>query len=410
MEQVDTTKQKFDFLPLTLSIKTLGDVSTSLVRRGTPLPTERSQIFSTAIDNQKSVSIEVYFGERALARDNLRIGSYLLKDLPPAPKGSLKIRVSFEVDEFCNVEAEAVETQSGNKIEARLKETSLTITQELINRLIREADENREEDHARSVLASAELRVRRAQEENSITGNIKKIETQISDLGIALMGNNKMRIRQLTNNLQQLLTAGQLASDSVGMGDIFNTLFGRGTTGIAPQPSRRTASTTSQATASGKVDSMPMAQTRNVTLIQSFLESIGPQLELKRAGAWEAIESNRADRCSQASHSMREVLRQMLDKLAPKDRILKTPWYKRPESGAPVTRNMRVRYALSGVSEVPSRSTLSLISGLAAVVDSMYDKLSAESHSNKVQTVTETRMYLSACETVILLIAGYRQG
>jgi hypothetical protein len=142
--------------------------------------------------------------------------------------------------------------------------------------------------------------------------------------------------------------------------------------------------------------------------IQEFLENIDPSLEQKRAGAWEAVESNRSDSLAQASHSMREALRQLLDKLAPTEDIQKAPWYKKPKEGSSVTRAMRIHYAIAGTSEVSSESTLSLINDLAAAADSMYAKLSAESHSDKRAKVQATKMYLFACEAVIGLIVTER--
>ena len=100
----------------------------------------------------------------------------------------------------------------------------------------------------------------------------------------------------------------------------------------------------------------------------------------------------------------------MLDKLAPTEQVLKASWYKKPKNGTPVTRAMRIRYALAGKSGVASESTLSLINDLATAVDSMYAKLSAESHSDKRATVSATRMYLGACEAVIGLIASQQHG
>ena len=106
---------------------------------------------------------------------------------------------------------------------------------------------------------------------------------------------------------------------------------------------------------------------------------------------------------------MREVLRQLLDNLAPASEVEKAPWYKKPKDGAPVTRTMRIQYALSGSSEIESESTLSLINGIAEAVKSMYAKLSAESHSDKRLKVSSVRMYLNACESLIGLIATERK-
>ena len=106
---------------------------------------------------------------------------------------------------------------------------------------------------------------------------------------------------------------------------------------------------------------------------------------------------------------MREVLRQLLDNIAPKSEILQAPWYKKPKEGLPVTRAMRIRYAITGKADIESESTLSLINGMAEAVNSMYAKLSAESHSEKILKVSTVRMYLNACESLIGLIATERR-
>ena len=105
---------------------------------------------------------------------------------------------------------------------------------------------------------------------------------------------------------------------------------------------------------------------------------------------------------------MREVLRQLLDKLAPVSQIQASPWYQKPKEGPPVTRAMRIRYTLAGPSPLPSESTLTFINGMAAAIDAMYAKLSAETHSGKKPKISTTRMYLNACEALIGLIATER--
>ena len=411
MEPKDSVKLKFDFLPLTVSIETLGGISTPLVLRGTSLPAKRSQTFSTATDNQPSVEIKVLLGESLLANKNMTVGSCMLKDIPPAPKGVPQIRVTFEVDRFCDVKVEAVEAKSGKKIEATLKKTGASLTNQLIQQLLRDAEANREEDKARSVISEAELRVRKDQEQNSVTMTTRKIETLIAEIGIALTDGNKPLISGKTKELEKLLAEQTYSPFGFGdFGNIFDAFYQPKSTKKATQHRPMETRADSKTIKSERPNSLATVATHTTALIQNFLENIDPDLELKRAGAWEAVESNSPDARAQASHSMRELLRQLLDKLAPTEEVLKAPWYKKPQSGASVTRAMRIRYALAGISDVHSESTFSLINDLAAAVDSMYAKLSAESHSDKKVTVTATRMYLSACEAVIGLIASQRHG
>jgi len=409
MQPKDNEQLKFDFLPLTVSIETLGGISTPVIQRGTPLPAKRSQTFSTATDNQPSVGIEVFLGERPLANKNMPIGSCMLKDIPPAPRGQPQIRVTFEVDRFCNVKVEAVEAKSGGKIKVTLGETVASLTNDMIQQLLREAEENREEDNARSVIASAELRVRKDQEQSSVTATTHKIETLIAEIGIALMESNKALISEKTKELEKLIGEPELTYSPFGdLGGLFDAFYQPKSAKKSTQRRPMQTPMDSGKMKSKETNSLATVPTHTTMLVQSFLESIDPELEIKRAGAWQVIESNMPDARTQASHSMREVLRQLLDKLAPTEKVLKAPWYKKPTSGASVTRAMRIRYALAGISEVTSESTLSLVTDLTAAVDSMYAKLSAESHSDKKVTVTATRMYLSACEAVIGLIASQR--
>ena len=106
----------YDFLPLTLSIETLGGISTPVVRRGTLLPTKRIQVFSTVKDNQPSVEISVSWGERPLSKYNLSIGRFALSEIPLQPARIPQVKVTFHIDKHCNVTIEASETKSNTPI------------------------------------------------------------------------------------------------------------------------------------------------------------------------------------------------------------------------------------------------------------------------------------------------------
>jgi hypothetical protein len=405
MGQEGGKQRQYDYLPLTLSIETKGNRSTPLILRGTPLPTKRSQTFSTASDNQKSVEIKVLWGESPVANKNICIGSYTLKDIPEALKAVPQISVTYEVDKYCNVKIEAIEAKSDKKIETTLIENGTTLTDDLILRVLKEAEENREEDDARLVVADAELRVREDQEKDSVTVITRELEALLGDLGIALMEGNKEKIIQKRKALEAKLKQRQQSISPFEFGDlgsIFDSVFQPASKW---QPRRRPiiSQAKSEPKESKKADSPLVVQESHITLIQDFLRNIDPMLELKRVGAWEAVDSDRPDGCAQAAHSMREVLRQLLDKLAPTEEVKKAPWYEKPQSGSPVTRAMRIRFSIEK-SGLVSESSLSLTNDLAAAVGSMYDKLSEESHSNKKVAISSTRMYLHACEAVIGLI------
>src|SRR5271170_4983735 len=95
------SKRTFEFLPLSIRLETRGGVATPLVLRGTPLPANRSDTFSTAADNQVSVDTELFLGESPLTRNNVRLGRLRLEGIPPGPRGIPQIRVDFSVAETC---------------------------------------------------------------------------------------------------------------------------------------------------------------------------------------------------------------------------------------------------------------------------------------------------------------------
>ena len=145
------------------------------------------------------------------------------------------------------------------------------------------------------------------------------------------------------------------------------------------------------------------------TIKEDFLTQLSPELERKRRGAWQTLEGSTSDRHAQAVASMREVLRCLLDMLAPDEQVRKARWYEKPKQGNPVTRAMRVRFAIAGDSTEVSKSTLEHIDVLAEAVEAMYAKLSAQEHGGKAGEDRITRAYLRACESVIELIVANRE-
>ena len=212
MQSETSETPQFDYLPLTLGIETLGDLTTPVVRRGTPLPTKRSQKFSTATDNQESVEISVVMGERPLAADNMSVGRCMLKNIPPAPKGTPKIRVTFEIDKSCSVKVMAIDAESGESLDADLQQT-VALTEEMVRNLLAEAESSRREDETRAILAEAETRVRNDQERGSVTQTTTtKIEELIGQAGTALAEGDGAVAWGKANQLKKLLrtaTAGE---------------------------------------------------------------------------------------------------------------------------------------------------------------------------------------------------------
>lgn len=134
-----------DVTPLSLGIETLGGVFTKLIERNTTIPTSKSQVFSTAQDNQPTVDIHVLQGERPMARDNKTLGHFQLTDIPPARRGVPQIEVKFDIDAngIVNVSAKNVATGKENSITIQ---SSTTLSDEEIDRMVKEAEENAEAD------------------------------------------------------------------------------------------------------------------------------------------------------------------------------------------------------------------------------------------------------------------------
>lgn len=159
-----------DVTPLSLGIETLGGVFTRLIDRNTTIPTKKSQIFSTAEDNQNAVTLRVFQGEREMAADNKILGQFNLEDIPPAPRGMPQIEVTFDIDANGIVSVAAKDKGTG-------KEQSITIqasgglSDEDIDQMVRDAEENAEADKERRALVDA-----KNQAESLIHGTAKSLE------------------------------------------------------------------------------------------------------------------------------------------------------------------------------------------------------------------------------------------
>lgn len=136
-----------DVTPLTLGVETLGSVSTPLIQRNTSVPTGKTEIFSTAADNQTSVEINILQGERPLAKDNKSLGRFILDGIPPAPRGVPQIEVSFDIDASGLLTVTAKDKASG-KTQAIKITGSTGLTKEEIEKMKKEAEENAEKDKA----------------------------------------------------------------------------------------------------------------------------------------------------------------------------------------------------------------------------------------------------------------------
>ena len=185
-----------DVTPLTLSIETLGGVATPLIKRNTTIPVSKSQIFSTAADNQPSVDIHIVQGERPMARDNKSLGNFTLSGIEPAPKGVPQIEITFNIDAngIMNVTAKDLKTNKANTITIN---GSTNLSEEEINRMVKEAEENKEKDE--KIKQQTEIKYRAETLINSLENSLKDEKAK------SLSEEQKKQAQQQIDELKKLL-------------------------------------------------------------------------------------------------------------------------------------------------------------------------------------------------------------
>ncbi len=187
-----------DVTPLTLGIETLGEVMTPLIERNTTIPTKKSQIFSTATDFQTAVTVHVLQGERPMARDNTSLGNFNLVGIPPAPKGVPQIEVTFDIDAsgILNVSAKDLGTGKEQKMTIT---ASTKLSDEEVEKMIKEAEEHAEEDKKRKQEVEAR---------NNLDSLIYASEKTLSELGDKIGKEQKEKIEKAVESSKKVLEEG----------------------------------------------------------------------------------------------------------------------------------------------------------------------------------------------------------
>jgi len=175
-----------DVTPLSLGIETMGGVMTKLITKNTTIPTRASQVFSTAEDNQSAVTIHVLQGEREVASGNKSLGQFNLSDIPPAPRGTPQIEVTFDIDANGNVHVSAKDKATGKENKITIKANS-GLTEEEIQRMVNDAEAHAEEDKKALALVNAR---------NSLEGLVHSVEKMLKDHGEGMDASEKEKIEQ----------------------------------------------------------------------------------------------------------------------------------------------------------------------------------------------------------------------
>jgi len=215
-----------DVTPLSLGIETLGGVMTTLIQRNTTIPSRKSEIFSTAVDNQPNVEVHVLQGERPLARDNRTLGRFHLTGLPPAPRGLPQIEVAFDIDANGIVNVTAKDLATGKEQKITVSGAS-GLAKDEVDRMVKDAQAHATEDQARRELIDARnqadslaYQVEKTVNENReklAVGDLSKVDTAIAEVRRVAQTDDLAAIRKAVDELErashaiaeQLYKAGQ---------------------------------------------------------------------------------------------------------------------------------------------------------------------------------------------------------
>jgi molecular chaperone DnaK len=210
-----------DVTPLSLGLETMGGVFTKLIERNTTIPVKKSQIFSTAADNQPAVDIRVFQGERPMAEDNMLLGEFQLQGIPPAPRGVPQVEVTFDIDANGIINVSAVDKASGKEQQITIT-ASTNLSDSEVDRMVNEAEANRSADERRAELITAHneadslvYQIEKALNElgdNVPVSDRDQIEAQIETLRNVMKGDDVQAIR---SNMEALQNASHALSQQM---------------------------------------------------------------------------------------------------------------------------------------------------------------------------------------------------
>ncbi len=184
-----------DVTPLSLGIETLGGVTTKVIEKGTTIPAKKSQIFSTAEDNQPAVSIHVLQGEREFAKDNKSLGMFELQGIPPAPRGVPQIEVTFDIDANGILTVSAVDKGTGKSQEIKITGSS-GLSEEEIEKMVQDAEAHKAEDEKRKAIVEAK---------NQADALIHQTKKSLDELGDSFDASEKANIEAAIADLEAVL-------------------------------------------------------------------------------------------------------------------------------------------------------------------------------------------------------------